>query len=105
MVVDIKTTEEFDSYISKAKSYVIDFYATWCMPCKAISSVIDSLEKSYSNVIFLKVNVETFPSISSKYFVTGLPAMLFIKDGKVIQQITGNVDKSKISCILNQYMA
>lgn len=105
MIIEIKTADEFDSYVKNGKKCVIDFWATWCSPCKALGGVIESLEKIYPNVNFLKVNVEALPNISSRYFVTGLPAVFFLKDGRVVKQIIGSADKSKISSILNEDMA
>lgn len=105
MVVEIKSVEEFDSYIKNNQKCVVDFWAEWCVPCKTFTPVFESISSSYQNMVFLKVNVEKFQQISSKYFVTSLPAIFFFINGAVMKQIIGNADKNKIISILNKEMA
>lgn len=84
-------TEVLDSN----KLTVVDFWAEWCGPCRAIGPVIEELATQYAdNVNVGKVNVDNNPNVSVNYGITSIPAILFIKDGKVVDKQIGAVPKS-----------
>ncbi len=77
------------------KLSVIDFWAEWCGPCRAIGPVIEELSKEYEGRVNIgKVNVDNNPDISVKYGITSIPAILFIKGGQVVDKQIGAVPKS-----------
>jgi len=77
------------------KLTVVDFWAEWCGPCRAISPIIEELSKQYNGKIKVgKVNVDHNPNVSINYGITSIPAILFIKDGKVVDKQIGAVPKS-----------
>ena len=79
-------TEVFDS----DKLSVIDFWAEWCGPCRAIAPVIDELSKEFQGRVNIgKVNVDNNPEVSMNYGITSIPAILFLKDGKVVDRLVG----------------
>jgi thioredoxin 1 len=74
---------------------VIDFWAEWCGPCRAIGPVIEELAKEYEGKAKIgKVNVDNNPNVSVNYGITSIPAILFIKDGKIVDKQIGAVPKS-----------
>ncbi len=84
-------TEVLDS----DKLSVIDFWAEWCGPCRAIGPVIEELSKEYDGKVKVgKVNVDHNPNVSMNYGITSIPAILFIKGGKVVDKQIGAVPKS-----------
>ncbi|QES88671.1 thioredoxin [Rhizosphaericola mali] len=84
-------TEVLDS----SKLTIVDFWAEWCGPCRAIGPVIEELSEQYAdNVKVGKVNVDNNPNVSVNYGITSIPAILFIKDGKVVDKQIGAVPKS-----------
>jgi thioredoxin 1 len=77
------------------KLSVIDFWAEWCGPCRAIGPVIEELSNEYHGKVNVgKVNVDHNPNISMNYGITSIPAILFIKGGKVVDKQIGAVPKS-----------
>jgi len=77
------------------KLNVIDFWAEWCGPCRAIGPVIEELSKEYEGKVKVgKVNVDHNPNVSMNYGITSIPAILFIKGGKIVDKQIGAVPKS-----------
>jgi len=81
--------------LESEKLSVIDFWAEWCGPCRAIGPVIEELSKEYDGKVNVgKVNVDHNPNLSINFGITSIPAILFIKDGKVVDKQIGAVPKS-----------
>lgn len=77
------------------KLTIVDFWAEWCGPCRAIGPVIEELSKEYDGRVNVgKVNVDNNPDISVKFGITSIPAILFIKGGQVVDKQIGAVPKS-----------
>ncbi|MBU6158585.1 MAG: thioredoxin [Bacteroidetes bacterium] len=100
------TDANFDSEVIKsAQLSVVDFWAEWCGPCRAIGPVIDELSKEYSGKVKVgKVNVDENPQISTNFGITSIPAILFIKDGKVVDKLVGAQPKSNFVKKIEQHM-
>ncbi len=74
---------------------VVDFWAEWCGPCRAIGPVIEELAKEYEGKVKVgKVNVDNNPQISTNYGITSIPAILFLKNGEVVDKLVGAQPKS-----------
>ena len=72
------------------KLTVIDFWAEWCGPCRAIGPVIEELSKEYTGKVNIgKLNVDHNPNVSINYGITSIPAILFIKGGQVVDKLVG----------------
>lgn len=90
------------------KLEVIDFYADWCGPCKAMSPAIEALMEEYSadeGVEIRKSNVDSEPDLAKDFNVRGIPTLVFLKDGVEAYRVSGVQSKSKISEIIGEVLA
>jgi len=105
-VADVQqiTDASFDSDVLQADVPVlIDFWAPWCGPCKAIAPVVDELAKDYAGRLkVVKMNVDDNPNTPSKYGVRSIPNLLLFKGGQVKDQIVGAVPKAVLVKAVDQ---
>ena len=100
------TDQNFEKDVQKSDLPVlIDFWAVWCGPCKAIAPVLEEVASEYVNKIKVgKVDVDKNQSTAMKYGVRSIPTLLLMKDGEVINQLVGAVPKSNITDILDDIL-
>lgn len=98
------TDSSFEAEVLKSdKPALIDFWASWCAPCKAIAPIVDELAGEYDGKIKVtKMNVDENPATPSKYGVRGIPTLILFKDGKVLDQKVGAVPKAQLAEMLKK---
>jgi thioredoxin 1 len=96
------TDSNFDREVLESEIPVlVDFWATWCAPCKQIAPTIDTIADEYSGKIKVgKVNVDENQSTPGKYGVRGIPTIILFKNGVAIDQIVGQVPKSQLDALI-----
>jgi thioredoxin 1 len=88
------------------KLTVVDFWAEWCGPCRAIGPVIEDLSKEYAGKINVgKVNVDHNAEVSVNYGITSIPAILFFKNGQVVDKLVGAQPKSNFVKKIEQHLS
>lgn len=78
-----------DEVLNSSKPVVIDFWASWCMPCQMMGPVFESASKLLPGVKFVKINVDDNPGLASRFFISGIPAIVVFKAGKELGRFTG----------------
>ena len=82
---------------------LVDFWAAWCGPCRAIAPVVEELSEEYSGKIKIaKLNVDECPATASKFGIRAIPTLIMFKGGKMVDQINGAVSKSHIAAALDK---
>jgi thioredoxin 1 len=84
---------------------IVDFWASWCGPCRMIAPVFEELSSQYSGKVkFAKVNVDENPKIPANYGVRGIPTLIMFKEGKVVDQVVGAVPKNQLENIVKKVL-
>ncbi len=104
-VINLNDTNFDTEVISNKDVSLVDFWAPWCGPCRALGPIIDEIadELVGNNIKVCKLNVDECPDIATKYHINAVPALLIFKNGKVMDQIVGLQPKQNIVNKLNSY--
>ena len=90
----IATNTSFDSLLEGEKLVIVDFWATWCGPCRMLSPLLDEVEEEMSDKItVVKVNVDDADEIAMRYRIMSIPTLLFFKNGQVVDKTVGAMPK------------
>ncbi|WP_210148588.1 thioredoxin family protein [Chryseobacterium scophthalmum] len=98
-------SQKFQEIIDSERPVLIDFFATWCQPCKVQSSVLNTVKENVGEKArIIKIDVDQYPSIASQYGVRGVPTLAVFKKGELLYKESGVHDVNRLTKLLEQYM-
>jgi thioredoxin 1 len=101
MIHHIENNQITREVLHNEKLVIIDFFASWCMPCQMLAPVYDKMDKKYGDrAEFFKVNIDENQDVSMRYNVQSVPTILFFKDGQQIERQVGYMDENEFSEII-----
>lgn len=93
----------FSDFINSDKPTLVDFFATWCGPCKTMAPILDEVKaKLKEQVSILKIDVDKNPKVAQAYQIQGVPTLILFKKGKILWRQSGVVPSQQLLAILNQ---
>jgi thioredoxin 1 len=98
------TDENFEQTIQKNKLVLVDFWANWCGPCRALAPTIEELAKENSGKMLIgKLDVDENPAIAERFKVFSIPTMIFFKNGQEAERLVGLCPKGRIADAINKH--
>lgn len=100
------TDQNFEEQVLKSdKPVLVDFWATWCGPCRAITPTVEAVAEQFGDRTKVgKINVDENMNVTSRYRITGIPALLLFKNGQVAEQLTGVQSKDTVVKMIERHL-
>ena len=97
MIIHVNSLEEFNEKIAKGR-VLVDFFATWCGPCKMLSPILEEVDqrKEAGDLLIVKVDVDEAGVIAAKYGIQSIPTLILFEEGKAIRQVLGYMPKPQL---------
>lgn len=95
----IKSVEEFEQTIETGK-VLVDFFATWCGPCRMLTPVLEELSEEVNDVTIIKVDVDELPELARRYAIMSIPTIFYFVDGQIVNKTVGFQDKQSLKKII-----
>jgi len=105
-MIKVISAPEFEVEVIKSEMpVVVDFFATWCGPCKALAPTLDQLSEEYAGKTkIVKIDVDQAKEMAKHYKIKGVPTMIFFKDGEIVDNIIGNLPKDELKTKIEAFI-
>ena len=100
MIVHVNSLEEFNEKIAKGR-VLVDFFATWCGPCKMLAPELEDLDIEGLDLKIIKVDVDELPSLAGQFRVSSIPSLFLLENGKAVKSARGYRNKNQLLDFLN----
>ncbi|MFQ3308199.1 MAG: thioredoxin 1 [Candidatus Nanohaloarchaea archaeon] len=90
------TADELDEVFESDETWIIDFWADWCQPCKVLAPRVEEASEEFEDINFGKLDMEEYQSAGGKYGVRALPTLLMVKNGEEVARASGAMQKDKL---------
>jgi len=102
-ILEIGDSNFESEVLQSVKPVLVDFWAPWCGPCRAIAPIVEELAKDFGDKVkFTKCNVDENPTTPTKYGIKSIPTLIFFKDGEIQDKVIGIVAKSRLEEMISQ---
>lgn len=102
MIQEITKQTDIDQLFSQNKKVLIDFYASWCGPCKMMSLEIDKINDKHHDLLILKINIDNYPKLAEKYLIQSIPTIIYVVDAREKSRIIGYQPASIIEKLISK---
>ena len=93
----IATNTTFEDLLQDSRLVIVDFWATWCGPCRMLSPLLDEVEEAMSDkIVVVKVNVDDADEVAAQFRIMNIPTLLFFKDGQIVDKTVGAMPKTAL---------
>lgn len=93
----VATNTNFDELLQDGKLVIVDFWATWCGPCRMLSPLLDEVEEEMSDkIVVVKVNVDDADEVAAQFRIMNIPTLLFFKNGQIVDKTVGAMPKTAL---------
>ena len=100
MVVELNEQNFEEEVLKSDKNVIVDFYATWCGPCKMQGPIVEKLAEENDSVKVCKLDVDNAPSIAEKYDIMSIPTIILFKDGNAVNKKVGLTDMDELKLMI-----
>jgi thioredoxin 1 len=104
MLKEINSNEFKREVLDSQKAVLVDFYASWCGPCKMLAPVLEKIASSRADFNIIKVNIDASPELANKYQIEVVPTLVVFKDGKVVDKLIGFAEVDEITSVMSEYI-
>ncbi len=104
-IVEMSDSDFEQNVLKHSKPTLVDFWAEWCTPCRALTPVVEEIAREFDGKVQVaKMNIDEHRQVPSRYHISSIPTLLLFKDGEVVDQLVGLVNKQRLSEMIDKHL-